>query len=136
MNIEYSRAKLVKIFYNPQAWHDTFFVVNFFISFTLLLLIWGEVVWALVVFRGSAFLTLHYSIYFGVDWLGGVYNFLTFAAIATTVFAVNFTAANLIFNARKILSYFLSASASLILFFMLVAVSLAVYINWNNPGGQ
>ena len=131
---EGSRAKFIKIFYNPQAWHDTFLILNFFVSFTLLLLIWGEVIWALVAFRGATFLTLHYSIYFGVDWLGSVYNFITFGAIATAVFAANFILANWIFNKRKILSYYLAASASLILIFMLVVVSLAAYINWSNPG--
>lgn len=131
---EESRAKLAKIFYNPQAWHNTFLIVNFFISFTLLLLILGEVIWALFAFRGATFLTLHYSIYFGVDWLGNVYNFITFAAIATVVFLANFILANWIFSKRKILSYFLAASVSLILVFMLVVVSLMAYINWSNPG--
>lgn len=130
------QGKAAKIFYNPQAWHDIFLIINFFVSFTLLLLIWGEVVWVLFAFRGATFLTLHYSIYFGVDWLGGIYNFLTFSAIAAVVFAVNFILANWIFNKRKILSYFLAASASLLLLFMLVAVSLTAYINWSNPGGQ
>lgn len=131
---EESRAKIAKIFYNPQAWHNTFLIVNFFVSFTLLLLILGEVAWALFAFRGATFLTLHYSIYFGVDWLGGVYNFITFAAIAAVVCATNFILANWLFNKRKILSYFLAASASLILVFLLVAVTLMAYINWSNPG--
>lgn len=126
-------GRLAKIFYNPQAWHDIFFITNFFISFTLLLVILGENIWALAAFWGEGFLTLHYSIYFGVDWLGGFFNFLIFGAIALFVFLANFILANALFSKNKILSYLLTAASSLILFFLLIAASLVVYINWSNP---
>lgn len=125
--------RLAKIFYNPQAWHNAIFVVNFYASFTLLLLILGENIFALVFWRGASLLTLHYSIYFGVDWAGSVYNFFIFSAVALMIFIINFTAANLFFAKKRILSHFLVISASFLLLFMLVIMSLLLYINWNNP---
>lgn len=125
--------RLAKIFYNPQAWHNAVFVANFYISFTLLLLILGENIFALVFWRNAPLLTLHYSIYFGVDWVGSVYNFFIFSGVAAAIFVINFTAANLFFAKKRILSHFLIVSASLLLLFMLVIMSLLLYINWNNP---
>lgn len=125
--------RLADFFYNPQAWHNAAFVANFYISFTLLLLILGENIFALALWRGASFLTLHYSIYFGVDWVGGVYNFFIFSAVAAAVFVINFTAANLLFVKKRILSHFLVVFASFLLLLMLVVVSLMLYINWSNP---
>lgn len=127
-------GRLGKLFYNPRAWHNLFFVANFYIAFTLLLLIWGEAIWALSVFRGASFLTLHYSIYFGADWLGGVYNFLVFPAIAMVVLIANLILANIIFDKKNILAFLLMASSSLALLFILVVQSLVLYINWGSGG--
>lgn len=122
--------KLSKILFNPQSWQNNFLVYNFFISFTLLLLIWGEVIWALFTIKNTVFLSLHYSIYLGVDWLGGPANFFIFTGIATLIFIINFILTNIFYEKKKILSYFLSASASFLELFMLIAVSLVVYINY------
>jgi len=127
-------GRLAKLLYNPRSWHNLFFVANFYTSFTLLLLICGEVIWMLVAFRSASFLTLHYSIYFGADWLGGVYNFLIFSAIATVIVVVNFILANILFDKKKILAHLLMASSSIALLFMLAAVSLVLYINLSAAG--
>ncbi len=127
-------GRLAKLFYNPRAWHNLFFVVNFYISFTFLLLIWGEAIWAMVVFRGASFLTLHYSIYFGADWLGSVYNFFIFPAAAMVTIIANLILANILFDKKNILAFLLSASSSLALLFILVAQSLVLYINWGATG--
>jgi len=134
MFFEWQKSNFGKIFANKQTWHDGFFIYNFFTSFTLLLFVWGEVVWVMFALNNASFLTLHYSIYFGVDWLGDVYNFLVFSGIATFIFLVNFLMAIAFYAKRRLLSRFLSASASLILLFLLIATSLIIYINWNNPG--
>ncbi len=123
-------GRLKKLFYNPRGWHNLFFVANFYVSFTLLLLICGGAVWALAVFRGAAFLTLHYSIYFGADWLGGIYNFLIFPAVAAVILILNFILANILFDKKNILASLLMASSSLALLFLLVVQSLILYINW------
>ncbi len=127
-------GRLAKLFYNPRAWHNLFFVANFYISFTLFLLILGEAILALAVFRGVSFLTLHYSIYFGADWLGGVYNFLVFPAAAAVIIIANFILANIIFDKKNILAFLLSVSSSLALLFIFVVQSLVLYINWGRGG--
>ena len=123
-------GKLSKIFLNPRIWQNNFLVYNFFASFTLLLIIWGEVIWALFSIKNTAFLSLHYSIYFGVDWLGGPAHFFIFPGIATLIFIINFILSNIFYDKKKISSYFLSSSVTLLQLFMLVAVSLIIYINW------
>lgn len=127
-------GRLAKLFYNPRGWHNLFFVANFYISFTILLLVLGEAVWALFIFRGAAFLTLHYSIYFGADWLGSVYNFLLFPATALVIVATNFILANILFDKKNILSFLLMASASFALLFILIVQTLVLYINWGSGG--
>lgn len=122
----------MKFFYNPQVWQDGFFAYNFFVSFTLLLLVWGEIVLAFFMFRDAAFITLHYSIYFGVDWLGGVYNFLIFSGMATAVFVVNFLSAGVLHRDKKILSHFLCLGSSLVLLFIFIGATMVLYINWNS----
>jgi hypothetical protein len=125
-----NREKLSKQIFNPQIWHNGFYIYNFFISFTLLLLVWGEAIFGLFAFRRAAAVTLHYSIYFGVDWLGGAFNFFVFSGIATFVFLANFFLANIFYGKKRLLSYYLSASASLILLVILIGLSLVLYINW------
>ncbi|MFH1193793.1 MAG: hypothetical protein V1661_02260 [bacterium] len=127
-----NREKLSKQIFNPQIWHNAFYIYNFFISFTLLLLAWGEAVFGLFAFRNAVSVTLHYSIYFGVDWLGGRYNFFVFSGIATFVFLANFLLANAFYGKKRLLSYYLSASASLVLLVILIGISLVLYINWGS----
>ncbi|MFA5134051.1 MAG: hypothetical protein WC459_04580 [Patescibacteria group bacterium] len=134
MRFERHKEGLVKLIWNKQAWHDSFYIYNFLVSFTLFLFIWGEAIWAMFVLRGVNFLTLHYSIYFGVDWVGGIYNFLVFSGIATGVFVLNFCLANIFYGKKRILSQFLVVSAPLILLLILIGTSIILYINWNGPG--
>jgi len=126
---------LRKIFFNPQVWHNNFLIYNFFSSFTLLLIIWGEIIWALFALKGSAFLSLHYSIYFGVDWLGGPAKFFVFSVFATIVLLSNYILSNIFYENKRILSYFLACAAPLAEIFILISVSLAIYINWTSAAG-
>ena len=79
-------------------------------------------------------MSLHYSIYFGVDWLGDLPNFFVFTLLATILFILNFILSNIFYNRKRILSYFLTGAVPVLELFMLVAVSLIVYINWTSPG--
>jgi len=125
-----NNGKIKKLFFNSQVWHNNFLIYNFFISFTLLLIIWGEIIWALFALKGVMFFSLHYSIYFGVDWLGGPGSFFIFPVFASIVLAINYTLSNIFYDSKRILSYFLTCSVPLIEIFILVAVSLVIYINW------
>ena len=124
------QGKIKKLFFNPHIWHNNFLIYNFFASFTLLLIIWGEIIWALFALKGVDFFSLHYSIYFGVDWLGGPGSFFIFSIFATVVLAVNYILANIFYDSRRILSYFLTCSIPLIEIIILTAASLVIYINW------
>ncbi|MBU4421386.1 hypothetical protein L6259_00245 [Candidatus Parcubacteria bacterium] len=126
-------GKINNLFFNPRSWHDKFLVCNFFISFTLVLAIWGAVIWALFSIKETVFLSLHYSIYLGVDWLGGPENFFVFTSIATVVFLLNFILSNIFYFKNKLLSYFLSASATIFLLALFASVIIVIYINWSAP---
>ena len=119
-----------RFFLNPQFWHNNFLVYNFFISFTLLLLTWGEIAWALFALRGGTFFSLHYSIYFGVDWLGEANDLFLFSTFATIVLILNYALSNFFYESKRILSYFLTCSTSLIEIIVTVSTGLVIYINW------
>lgn len=125
-----SGGKIKRLFVNQQAWHNNFFIVNFFISFTFILLVWGEIIWArFAIGVPEDFLSLHYSIYFGVDWLGNYWDFSIFGIFSTAVFLVNLVLANIFFGKNKIIAYFYIGATTLAASLMLAAASLAVYIN-------
>jgi hypothetical protein len=125
-----SGGKIKKLFVNQQAWHNKFFIVNFFISFTFVLLAWGEIIWTrFAIGVPEDFLSLHYSIYFGVDWLGNYWDFSIFGIFASVVFIVNLILTNLSFSKNKIIAYFYIGTTTITASFMLAATSLAVYIN-------
>jgi hypothetical protein len=123
-------GKIKKIFINQRAWNDKFYAVNFFIVFTAALLVWAEIIWArFAIGVPEDFLSLHYSIYFGVDWLGNYWDFAVFGLFTTFAAAVNIILANIFFDKNKILSYFYIGAASCVGILMLIATGLTVYIN-------
>lgn len=125
-----NRIKIKKIFVNQRSWHDKFFITCFFTGFTAILLIWGEMIWArFAIGVPEDFLSLHYSIYFGVDWLGNYWDFAIFGIFATAVFLANLIFSNLFFENKKILSYFFMGATAIIEILMLLATTLVVYIN-------
>lgn len=117
-----------KMFHNSRAWHNKFFLINFFISFTVMLFILGEVVWAFFSLKGE-FLSLHYSIYFGVDWVGDRNNFFVFGFAAVFIFFLNYILANMLFEKKQLLSYFLMAVSSFVEILIFITLSLIIYIN-------
>jgi len=125
-------SRFLSFFYNIQAWHNKFFVYNFFISFTLLLIIWGEMIWAFFAIKTASFLSLHYSIYFGVDWIGTTWGLFFFSITATIFFLINYLLSGILYNKKRELSYFLIASLTLLELFMLASISLIIYINWGS----
>lgn len=129
-----NQKKWSRLFFNPQAWQNNFLMYVFFVAFTFFLLIWGEVIWALFSIKDVTFLSLHYSIYLGVDWLGGPGHLFVFPGIATLIFVLNYILANIFYEKKKILSYFLIGFCAVLQLFLLIATSLIIYINWTAPG--
>lgn len=50
---------------------------------------------------------LHYTVYFGIDWLGDWYNVFFYPAFSLVALLVNFYLAYYFYQTQKLLSYFL-----------------------------
>jgi len=97
-----------------------------------LLIIWGAMIWAFFRINTETFLSLHYSIYFGVDWIGTEWGLFFFSIISIIIFLINYLLAGILYNKKRELSYFLIGSLPLLEAFMLVAIILVIYINWGS----
>lgn len=122
-------GRMRKLFWNPLAWRNRFFAASFYISFALALCVFAAALFSYWFFRANDAVSLHYSIYFGVDWIGGLFNFVIFGALAAAVFVINFILSNLFFNKQKILAYIFSGATMFTEAIIFAAIMLVIYTN-------
>ncbi len=61
--------------------------------------------------RTLPFLSLHYTVYSGVDWIGPWFYIFLYPLIGTLLGAVNFWLASRVYSRERLLSYILGATA-------------------------
>lgn len=73
---------------------------------------------------------LHYSVYFGIDFIGHWQQLYLMPAVGTFLWLVNFILALFFYQQEKITSYLLSGVILLIELFLLIGGGLLIWINY------
>jgi len=72
---------------------------------------------------------LHYTVYFGIDYLGAWYNLYTMPAVGTFIGLVNFGLLFFFYRREIMVGYFLSGVTLLVQALLLIGGSLLLWIN-------
>ena len=99
-------------------------------SLVLLVLVWALPLWKILPIIGNEpFLSLHYNVYFGVDYIGPWYHIFMLPVIGLVLFIINFIFEVVYFEREKILSYFFATSTVFVELILFVAMTLIVLLN-------
>lgn len=127
MKLETIFLKKIKIILEDEYFKDNFIRIAFLLSFLLNLALWFYISSQL---RESHYsITLHYTIYFGIDLLGEAWQSLTIALVGFVIFVVNIILGFYIYKYKKIGSYFLAVTSILVQVFLFLAAYGLVLIN-------
>ena len=119
-------------FWQSTYRHDRFVQVSSIISLVANLVMWVLFFWKI---RPFSYLTqfgaipLHYNVYFGIDTFGQWYSVAVLPSIGLAVLLVNNALAYALFYKKKILSYFLLITQSLVNLILLIALFFIVLLN-------
>ena len=94
--------------------------------------LFNAVLWVALIFNfwaSSEYIILRYNIYFGISSFGPWLNILLIPFVGGLIITVNFLLAFYFYFDYKILSYFLSFSATGLNLIILIAGFLLIYIN-------
>lgn len=95
-------------------------------------LITNILLWLLTIGKFSfseELLPLHFSVVYGIDFVGSSKQIYELPAAALLILAINFGLAKIIYQEARLFSYFLSVAAALTQIVFLVAVILLVILN-------
>lgn len=106
---------------------DKFVVINFLASLILNIFLWSLFYFFVFYAAKQDSITLHYTIYFGINWIGPRFYIFIYPLFGTLVFIINTIIAFKIYFKERILSYFLFA-ASTFLAILLVILGILMYI--------
>lgn len=76
------------------------------------------------------FASLHYTIYFGIDWIGPRYYLLWLPAISAALLVVNTALSLPLYAIEKMLAYFLVSGAVLVQVVAVISLSFILFINF------
>jgi hypothetical protein len=83
-------------------------------------LIWLVIIWRLPV--QTAWIPLHYNIYFGIDWIGPWIQFFLYPLVGLIILAINFVINVKIYFKNRLLSLVINYSSLLIQIIILTSV--------------
>ncbi|PJE75829.1 hypothetical protein COV04_02700 [Candidatus Uhrbacteria bacterium CG10_big_fil_rev_8_21_14_0_10_48_11] len=75
-------------------------------------------------------LSLHYNVYFGIDFLGSWQTAMLLPAAALALLLINITLGVFVWRRDKVTSYFLATGTVAVMLLVLVASVLTVYVNY------
>lgn len=107
---------------------DKFIVINLLGSLVINFSLWIYLVWQTKSF--GDLVTLHYNIYFGIDWLGPWYQIFLLPSLGLAFFLINFMIGAMVYQREKILSYFLAGTSSLVQLIFSLAATFIISINF------
>jgi len=102
-------------------------IIAWSIGLFLNILIWGLVSWRIL--PNSDQVILHYSIYFGTDWLGSAWKILYFPAIGLLVLITNLVVGYYFWSKNKLISLTLNYLSVFFNLLILFASVLLVLVN-------
>lgn len=126
--------KIVNSFKTNPAKRDKLIIISLILSVIINLLIWILIYTKLkpaIILSGKAeaFIPLHYNIYMGIDSFGNWKWIFLLPVIGLLFTFANGIISFLLYNKKKILSYFLSLTMPLIQILLLLSTLFIVLIN-------
>lgn len=108
-------------------WRERLILVSAGVTLTINILLW------IVTFGkfglGNELLPLHFSVVYGIDFVGSSRQIYELPAAALVILLVNFSLGILLYGFEKLLSYFLFFAAAIAQAFFLIALLALVILN-------
>lgn len=119
--------KLQDSILTSPAKRDRLIIMNLFLSVVLNILLW-----ILLVFNflpANQYVVLGYNIYFGISSFGPWYRVLIMPALGSVIILLNFSLSFSLYLRERLVSYFLSFTASIFNIIIFLAALIIIYVN-------
>ncbi len=112
------------------AWQDMTIKILFGLSLFFNALAWYiSLRTGLSLARNLQFLSLHYTVYSGVDWVGNWLYLFLYPLLGTAIIGYNFWLGSRVYSRDRLLSYFLAATALIAQIILTVFIIFLLSIN-------
>jgi hypothetical protein len=126
--------KLISTITNSPARKNKLIIIS-----TVIAIILNIAIWAIIYFlfrphvinlpEAQSFIPLHYNIYIGADLYGKWYKIFYNPALGLLLMVINTILMAIIYNKKKIISYYLAIVSPIIQLLLLISTALAILIN-------
>ncbi len=96
----FAKQKLAQVFIRDRA-----VMASFILALALNGVSWALLAWRARSLGGETSVPLHYTIYFGVDWVGSWYKLLIPAFFGFVALLVNYTIVFIVYEDRRFFAY-------------------------------
>lgn len=117
----------IKIIFRSDYFKDNVIRIALVVSILFNIALWVYI--KTQVKAGPFSIALHYTIYFGIDFLGQAREALTIALVGLIILVVNVILGFKIYNYNKLASYFLGITSILVQIFLFFAAYGLVLVN-------